>query len=198
MFRNQIVQPAQRNSFAAPAFDTFVSKRAQCIVPLVPIPSEGQLGLTVSVAQPQTENARIQFVQLQIVLQARQLTAAGLKGPHSSCRPDTAGGENCVQTVVGAGIDEGHAGFEDAVEKHDFVRLEASGDVNLAADVMAEEHPQPRGRVPWKGDRRLASAVWNRQWPQDCDRCPLLQPVETSLTQSGAYATMDVRGGAVW
>src|ERR1051326_5390456 len=152
MFRNQIVQPAQRNSFASPAFDTFVSKRAQCIVPLVPIPSEGQFGLTVSVAQAQTENARIEFIQLQIVFQPRQLAAAGLKGPHSSCQPDTAGGENCVQTVVGAGIDEGHAGFEDAIEKRNFVRLEASRDVNLAADVIArseESRVGEEGRTRW-------------------------------------------------
>src|ERR1035438_4135961 len=99
------------------------------------VPGHVHLGLTGVVGQRQRENARAQVVQVQISPQPGYFALARLKCPHRSTAPQAFRSEDRVNALVGAHIENGHAWLKDAIEKGEFIGVDAAGDINLPAQI---------------------------------------------------------------
>ena len=81
------------------------------------------------------------------------LPRAGLGRHHAAGRPDPPGGEQRVVAVVGADIDEHHAGLQHPVEEGELVGLERAADIEAEAVVVAQGEVDRGAAVPAHGDR---------------------------------------------
>ena len=94
-----------------------------------------------------------QPVGFDVALQVDPLARARLDGNHASRRTQSAGGEQGEISVVGADIEEHHAGLEHLVEEGELVGLERAADIEAEAVIVAQSHVDDRLVVPGQGQR---------------------------------------------
>src|ERR1039458_9859039 len=99
------------------------------------VPGHVHLGLTGMVSHRQRKDARVQVIQVQVASQPGYFSLARLKCPHGSVASQTFRGEDRVNTLIGAGIEKRHAWLKNAVEKCEFIGVDAAGDVDLPAQI---------------------------------------------------------------
>jgi hypothetical protein len=81
------------------------------------------------------------------------LARAGLSRHDTAGRADPARGEQRVVAVVGADVDEHHAGLQHPVEEGELVGFEGAADIEAEAVVVAQRQVDRGPAVPPHGDR---------------------------------------------
>ena len=95
----------------------------------------------------------VETVAAEIALEVRPFARTRLDGNHLPRRADAAGREQRVVAVVGADIDEHHAGLQHAIDEGEFVGLEGAADIEAEAVVVAQGHVDRGAAVPAHGER---------------------------------------------
>ena len=123
---------------------------------------EPQHGNAVAVAQRHRDHrdvgeaVALADVALEVEQRSRVLE---LDRQHVPVLADLLGGKQRVVAVVGADIDERHAGPQDLVQEGELVGLERAADVEAEAVVVAQHHVDRGAAVPAEGHRHLEPAA---------------------------------------